>query len=132
MRISDWSSDVFSSDLLKRNQDALKAACATYAAGATIADCMKKMNADKPADGPVAEARRQLPELRAFLVEKDLVSIPGTEQAQVAESPPYNRQNSASIDIPGPIEKGLPSVYYIYPPDTTNRKSVGKGKHEQE
>ena len=102
---------------LRRNQDALKAACATYAAGATIADCMKRMNADKPADGPVAEARRQLPELRAFLIEKDLVSIPGTEQAEVEESPPYNRQNSAYIDIPGPYEEGLPSVYYISPPD---------------
>jgi len=101
---------------LKRNQDALKAACAAYAAGATIADCMKRMNADKPADGPVAEARRQLPQLRAFLLEKDLVSIPGTEQAQVEESPPYNRQNSAYIDIPGPYEGGLPSVYYIPPP----------------
>ncbi|ALJ12952.1 DUF885 domain-containing protein [Sphingopyxis macrogoltabida] len=104
---------------LKRNQDALKAACAAYAAGMTIADCMKKMNSDKPADGPVAEARRQLPALRAFLVEKDLVTIPGTEQAQVEESPPYNRQNSAYIDIPGPYEKGLPSVYYISPPDPT-------------
>ncbi|SKB33470.1 DUF885 domain-containing protein [Sphingopyxis flava] len=102
---------------LKRNQDALRAACAAYAAGATIADCMKRMNADKPADGPVAEARRQLPQLRAFLIEKDLVSIPGTEQAEVEESPPYNRQNSAYIDIPGPYEKGLPSVYYISPPD---------------
>ncbi|WP_447754451.1 DUF885 domain-containing protein [Sphingopyxis fribergensis] len=104
---------------LKRNQDALKAACATYAAGMTIADCMKKMNSDKPADGPVAEARRQLPTLRAFLIEKDIVTIPGTEQAQVEESPPYNRQNSAYIDIPGPYEKGLPSVYYISPPDPT-------------
>src|SRR3546814_6505994 len=71
---------------LKRNQDALKAACATYAAGATIADCMKKMNADKPADGPVAEARRQLPELRAFLVEKDLVSIRSEEHTSELQS----------------------------------------------
>jgi len=109
---------------LKRNQDALKAACATYAAGMTIADCMKKMNNDKPADGPVAEARRQLPVLRAFLVEKDLVTIPGTEQAQVEESPPYNRQNSAYIDIPGPYEKGLPSVYYISPPDPSWDKAT--------
>ena len=31
--------------------------------------------------------------------------------------PPYNRQNSAYIDIPGPYETGLPSVYYISPPD---------------
>lgn len=102
---------------LKRNQDALAAACAQFAPGATMADCMAKLSLDKPKDGPVAEARRQLPELRAFLVDKDLVSIPGTEEAKVEESPPYNRQNSAYIDIPGPYEKGLPSVYYISPPD---------------
>jgi len=109
---------------LKRNQDALKAACASFAPGATIGDCMKKMGSDKPADGPVAEARRQLPMLRAFLIEKDLVSIPGTEQALVEESPPYNRQNSAYIDIPGPYEKGLPSVYYISPPDPSWDKAT--------
>jgi uncharacterized protein (DUF885 family) len=45
------------------------------------------------------------------------VTIPGTEQALVHESPPYQRWNFAYIDIPGPYEKGLPSVYYIAPPD---------------
>lgn len=102
---------------LKRNQDALKLACATYAPGATLSACMNKMNDVKPADGPVAEARRQLPGLRQFLIDQDIVTIPGPELAQVEESPPYNRQNSAYIDIPGPYEKGLPSVYYISPPD---------------
>ncbi|MFN3817895.1 DUF885 domain-containing protein [Blastomonas sp.] len=102
---------------LRRNQQALATACAQFAPGATMPDCMAKLSLDKPEDGPVAEARRQLPKLRAFLVDKDLVSIPGTEEAKVEESPPYNRQNSAYIDIPGPYEKGLPSVYYISPPD---------------
>ena len=109
---------------LKRNQDALKAACATYAPGQTIPACMTKLNADKAADGPVAEARRQMPGLREFVIAKDLVSIPGTEQALVEESPPYNRQNSAYIDIPGPYEKGLPSIYYISPPDPAWTKEV--------
>ena len=102
---------------LVRNQEALAKECATYAPGVGIADCMAKMSAAKPKDGPVKEARRQLPVLRRFLVEKNLVSIPGTEEALVEESPPYNRQNSAYIDIPGPYEMGLPSVYYISPPD---------------
>ena len=102
---------------LKRNQDALAAACGVYDPGATMAECMEKMGSDKPEDGPVAEARRQLPPLKQFLIEKNIVSIPGTEEALVEESPPYNRQNSAYIDIPGPYEKGLPSVYYIAPPD---------------
>lgn len=109
---------------LKRNQDALADACKTYAPGATIVACMLKMNANKPAEGPVAAARRQIPDLRAFVLQKDLVSIPGTEQALVEESPPYNRQNSAYIDPPGPYEKGIPSVYYISPPDPSWTKEV--------
>ena len=109
---------------LKRNQDALKAACADYAPGKTIPECMVQMNADKPEDGVVAAARRQLPTLKAFLKRKDIVSIPGAEEALVEESPPYNRQNAAYIDIPGPYEKGLPSVYYISPPDPAWPKEV--------
>ncbi len=104
---------------LKRNQDALKAECAKFAPGKSLAVCMDQMNSKKSAAGPVAEAREQLPMLRQFLIDNNIVSIPGTEQAQVEESPPYNRQNSAYIDIPGPYEKGLPSVYYISPPDPT-------------
>lgn len=102
---------------LKRNQEALRKACASYAPGKDIQGCFDKMRADKPARGPVIAAREQIPELTAFVKEKDLVSIPGTERALVEESPPYNRQNSAYIDPPGPFEKGIPSIYYISPPD---------------
>lgn len=102
---------------LQRNQVALREACARYAPGASIPACMARMNARKPAQGPVQAATAQIPELRAFVLEQDLVSIPGTEQALVRESPPYNRQNSAYIDPPGPYEKGIPSIYYISPPD---------------
>jgi len=109
---------------LRRNQQALAAACTRYAPGASIAQCMARMNARKPEGGPVAGARAQLAGLRDFLVRRDLVSIPGTEEAQVAESPPYNRQNSAYIDIPGPYERGLPSVYYISPPDPSWSREV--------
>src|ERR1044072_4235715 len=83
---------------LRRNPDALKAASAAFAPGRTIPACMAKMNANKPKGGPVVEARKQIPELRAFVVAKDLATIPGTEEALVRESPPYNLQNYASID----------------------------------
>ncbi|MBD3729571.1 MAG: DUF885 domain-containing protein [Sphingomonadales bacterium] len=111
-------------DDLARNQAAAKEACAQFAPGATIQQCFAKLNEDKPDGGPVAEARRQIPELTAFVKEKDLVTIPGTEQALVEESPPYNRQNSAYIDPPGPFEKGIPSIYYISPPDPAWPKAV--------
>ena len=41
----------------------LRAACGQFAPGATIPDCIARMGADKPVGGPVAEARRQLPQL---------------------------------------------------------------------
>jgi len=75
------------------------------------------MNADKPIGGAVEGARAQLTTLRQFLIDKDLVTIPGTEEAKVAEAPPFNRWNFAYIEIPGHYEKNLPSVYYIAPPD---------------
>ncbi len=105
-------------DLL-RNRDALQKACAIFTPGKTIAECFAKLNADKPAEGPVAAATKQIPELTAFIRKQDLVSIPGTEQALVRESPPYNRQNGAYIDPPGSFEKGIASIYYISPPDPT-------------
>ena len=109
---------------LRRNQQALASACATYAPGATIVACTSKMIAHKAAGGPVAAARKMVPMLRAFVTSHDLVTIPGTEQAKVEESPPYNRQNSAYIDPPGPFDKGVASVYYISPPDPAWSKAV--------
>src|SRR5687768_6953212 len=94
---------------LKRNQDALRTACASYAPGATLQACMNKMAANKPKGGAVQAARAQLAGLKRFIEAKDLVSIPGTEEAKVEESPPYNRQNFAYIDIPGPYEIGRAS-----------------------
>jgi uncharacterized protein (DUF885 family) len=109
---------------LASNQKLLKEACSRYAPGATIPDCMLKMNSDKPEGGPVAGARAQLAGLKKFIVDQDIVTIPGPEEAKVEESPPYNRQNSAYINIPGPFEKNLPSVYYISPPDPTWSKEA--------
>jgi len=102
---------------LERNVAALEEVCRDYAPGATIEECTARAAAHKPADGPVVEARRQLDELEVMLRQKDLVSIPGTERALVEEAPPHRRSNGAYIDIPGPYEKGLPSIYYIAPPD---------------
>jgi uncharacterized protein (DUF885 family) len=65
----------------------------------------------------VAAARTQLPELKRFIVEHDLLTIPGTEEARVEQSPPYNQQNGAYIDPPGYFDRGVPAVYYLSPPD---------------
>ena len=108
---------------LARNLAAMKAACAEFAPGRTLQECVAKEAADKPEGGAVEGARAQLDSLRQFIVDKDLATIPGTEQAMVEEAPPFNRWNFAYIEIPGPYEKNLPSVYYIAPPDPTWSKA---------
>jgi uncharacterized protein (DUF885 family) len=102
---------------LASNQKLLGEACGRYAAGQTLEACMEKMSADKPEGGAIAGARAQLAGLKQFIIDHDIVTIPGPEQAKVEEAPPYNRQNFAYINIPGPYEKNLPSVYYIAPAD---------------
>jgi uncharacterized protein (DUF885 family) len=102
---------------LERNLAALRAACAQYLPNAPIEKCVEKQSANKPEGGAVVGARNQLAQLRQFVVDRDIVSIPGTETALVEQAPAFKSQNFAYINIPGPYEKNLPSVYYIAPPD---------------
>lgn len=109
---------------LERNLAALQEACSDLAAGKSIPECVAMVMNDKPALGPIEEAHRQLTELKQFLVEKDLVTIPGTEEALVKETPSFMRWNFAMIEIPGPYEDGMPSFYYISPPDPSWSEEV--------
>ncbi len=102
---------------LDRNLTALKDACSTYTPGKSVAECVAKAESQKPSGGAVDGARKQLGDLKAFIVDKKIVTIPGSEEALVAEAPAYRRWNFAYINIPGPYEQGLPSIYYLAPPD---------------
>jgi hypothetical protein len=102
---------------LARNTEALKAECATYAPKATLAACAAKVSADKPKGNPVDRAREQLVELKKFVQDNTVVSIPSNDDALVAEAPAYNRSNSAFIQIPGPYDHGVASTYNIAPPN---------------
>lgn len=102
---------------LDDNLAMLYEACAEFAPGESTADCTAKVGANKPAEGAVAGARRQLPMLKKFVVDNNIASIPGTEDALVDEAPPHRRFNFAYINIPGPFETGMPSTYFIAPPD---------------
>jgi hypothetical protein len=102
---------------LDANLETLYEACAEFAPGASTEDCVAKVTGNKPEGGAVAGARAQLPMLKAFVIDNNIASIPGTEDALVDEAPPHRRFNFAYINIPGPFETGLPSTYFIAPPD---------------
>ena len=102
---------------LDRNTQALKAECATYLPKGTVAACVAKVMADKPKDGALVAARAQLVELKKYVQDHAVVSIPTNEDALVAEAPVYSRSNAAYIQVPGPYDKGVASTYNIAPPD---------------
>ncbi len=105
---------------LERNLAAVKAECDKYAPGMSLIDCNNKANESKAEGSNMIEAaEKQLGELRKFIEDKGIVSIPGNEELKVGQAPPYKAWNFAYIEIPGPYEKNLPSVYYISPPDPT-------------
>jgi uncharacterized protein (DUF885 family) len=103
---------------LQRNLDAMKTECDKYAPGMSLIECSNKASAHKAEGKDVVEAATaQLADLRKFIQEKEIVTIPGTEECKVAQAPPYKAWNFAYINIPGPYETNLPSVYYVSPPD---------------
>ena len=104
---------------LQRNLQMLEEACATFAPGKTTRECVEQMASDKPEEGSLAASEKQMEMLRAFILDNEIVSIPGEEMAIVRESPPHMRWNQAFIEIPGPYEEGVESIYYISPPDPT-------------
>jgi len=103
---------------LDRNTAALKSECDTYAPKASLLQCAAKVSAHKPKDGPLDAARAQLALLKDFIVKNNVVSIPSAEEALVAEAPVYKRSNAAFIEVPGPFDHGVASVYFISPPDS--------------
>jgi hypothetical protein len=102
---------------LERNLAGLDEACKEFARGRDRKGCMEKMNANRPVGGAVEGARKQLDVLRAFVVEHKLVTIPSDDPIRVDQAPPYQATNFAYINTAGPYDTGMPSTYYIAPPD---------------
>lgn len=92
---------------------------AAAALGLTPEAAAAAVGAERPTvAGLIPLAREQTAATRAFVVAKDLVTIPGDEVAEVRETPSFMRWNSAFLSGSGVFEqKKLPAFYYISPPD---------------
>jgi uncharacterized protein (DUF885 family) len=104
---------------LRRNLAAMEEAARELDPGRPVAAVVHQLAGEKPAaDQILAVATEQAGEMRAFLTDHEIVSIPSDEVAIVRESPPFMRWNAAFLNSPGPFERlKLPSYYYISPPD---------------
>jgi uncharacterized protein (DUF885 family) len=66
--------------------------------------------------GLVRQTRDMLEDIRAFLVRRDLISIPSEVRAKVAATPRHMRWAFAMMDTPGPYETEATDAYYFVTP----------------
>ena len=79
-----------------------------------VDEVLHAVEAEHPAPAVLlATTQAALDSLRAFLVEKDTVTIPRSAPARVQETPPFLRSTtSASMDTPGPFETRATEAFY--------------------
>ena len=105
---------------LKREQGVFNATAKIINPNKKPVDVYHDMQKEHPtADSLIPLAKKHLEQIRQFLIDKDLVTIPSPVRVKVEETPEYARSTStASNDDPGPFEtKATEAYYYITPVD---------------
>jgi uncharacterized protein (DUF885 family) len=97
----------------------------------TFAEAARAIDPDKPAmevfkeiqkehptgENLIQDVAKNLEQIRKFVVNHHLVTVPSEVRAQVKETPQYRRATSfASMDTPGPFEKRAPEAYFYVTP----------------
>jgi hypothetical protein len=106
---------------LKRDQDAF-AATSKLVDPKNPQNALATIEADHPdATHLVVTAKDQLASLRAFIVTKKIIDLPGSDLPKVAETPEFERAwVFGQMDAPGPFEtNATQAYYYITPPDAS-------------
>lgn len=104
---------------LNRNQERLSEAAERAFPGSTPAGALRALSRGHPrSEQFLSAAELVLEELRVFLAEHDIVSLPAGPVCSVGETPPTMRWALALLDPAGPFESAsVRSYYYVTPPD---------------
>jgi len=85
-------------------------------------EVFKAIQEDHPtAESLIPDTAHNLEAIRQFVVDHKIASMPSDIRCKVAETPPFRRATSfASMDSPGPFEKGsTEAFYYVTPVEPT-------------
>lgn len=107
-------------ELLARTRAELEEACLDLAGSRDIAAILARIRAEHPAAPELLEVyRRQMRAARAFLAERDLVSLPANETLEVVETPLFLRHQVpfAAYCEPAPNDPAQHGYYYVTPPE---------------
>ena len=102
---------------LRRNLDLLRETTQRINPGGDPAQTMRDLGKEHPtAEGLVPETAKLLEEIRSFLIEQNIVSVPSEVRCEVRETPPFLRWGFAFMDSPGPFEQTATEAYYYLTP----------------
>ncbi|MFY7827898.1 MAG: DUF885 domain-containing protein [Flectobacillus sp.] len=118
--------DTTPEDILKIGLRKLKEEQAEFAAAAKVIDSTKSPRAvfrmiqqEHPkADSLVSFTKSKCEEIRQFLIDHSIITIPSEVRAKVVKTPAFMVGATAAMDTPGPFEKAGASeaYYYVTPP----------------
>jgi hypothetical protein len=98
---------------IERNRAAAEAAAEQIAPGAGVRGAVAQLEDDHPtARSIIDDVTAMLGRLRAFLVERDVVSLPRNGRCLVQPTPSYAAYISAAMDSAGPLETVATDSYY--------------------
>ena len=85
--------------------------------GRSVPDIVHEIGQNHPKTHDVIpETRKMLEEIRQFLIDFDVLSIPSEDRCQVMETPTYMRYAFAAMDSAGALESNATESYYYVTP----------------
>jgi uncharacterized protein (DUF885 family) len=103
---------------LERNQRDLRETARAIDPRAEPKDLIRRLSTEAPeARGLVDAARDVLEDLRRWVAQREIVSIPSSIECHVAETPPYRSFAFSMLDGPGALTvQREPGTFYVTPP----------------
>lgn len=103
---------------LAKEQAAFDAAAKVINPNKPAIDVYNEMQKEHPtADSLIPDTRKHLEEIRQYLIDNNIITMPSEVRVKVEETLPYLRETStASMDTPGPFEEKATEAYYYITP----------------
>ncbi len=102
---------------LAQNLAELREICESYKPGLPVKEVMAEIAKNHPTPQTlVADTVAKLEEVRQFLIDRKIVTVPSEVRCLVTETPPFLRWAFAFMDAPGPFENVAKEAYYYLTP----------------
>ena len=98
---------------LKANMARFVEVAALVDADKSPAEVMAEIAADHPAaDALIPETRDMLEDIRQYIIDCDIVSVPSEVRCRTVPTPSFMRWAFAALDFPGPYEQNADETFY--------------------